>query len=119
MGASTGVGGKPLRASFQELAVSFMKTLEEQLCKSHPTLCSKHMRNSPDHLTTRPAGCKASQTEAPPEMGFFFLFCLQVGLWDNQITTSYHLVIKIRFSAVLITMYYSTHRIPTYFSSQA
>lgn len=72
-GASTGAGDKPLRASFQELAVSFMRTLEEQLCKSHPTLCSKHMENSPDHLTTRPVGCKVSQTQ---KCFFFFSFVL-------------------------------------------
>lgn len=57
-GASTGAGDKPLRANFQELAVSFMRTLEEKLCECHPTRCSKHMGNSLDHLTTRPVGCK-------------------------------------------------------------
>lgn len=77
-GASTEAGDKPLRASFQELAVSFMKTLEKQLCKSHPTLCSKHMGNSLNSFTTRPAGCKVSQTEAPPEKLDFFSFVFKL-----------------------------------------
>lgn len=91
-GASAEAGDEPLRANFQELAVSFMRTLDEQLCKS-PTPCSKHTRNSLSSCTTRPVCCKGSQKV--PRKGILS------PSWSW--VTSYNLIITIGFSAVLIT----------------
>lgn len=57
-GAGAEAGDKPWQASFQELAALFMRTLEKQLCKSYPTLCSKHMGESPNSFTTSQSAIK-------------------------------------------------------------
>lgn len=55
---------------------------------------------------------KYHRLKPTPETGFFLL-CFQVSLWDSQLITSNHPIIKIGFLAVIMTIQ------PMYLSRQA